>query len=201
MKRDFWKAVQLLLAQLLYLNINEQLLLENQYLLEELQVYKSQFKQSGKRLFFTIEQRKSLAIKGKALGKRLHEIVTIVRPETLLKWYNQLVANKFDSSKSRKRKVGRPKTLIDIEKLILLFARENPTWGYTRITGALENLGHKIGSTTVADIMKRNGLNPSGDRTKSGMSWADFIRLHKEVIWGTDFFTAEVLTMTGLVFH
>lgn len=57
-------------------------------------------------------------------GKRMYEVVTIVRLETLLKWYSRLVAAKFDSSKSPKRKLGQPKTFVDIEKLILLFAWE-----------------------------------------------------------------------------
>ncbi len=197
MKRDFWKAVKLLLAQLLDLNINEQLLLENEYLLEELQVYKNQHKQSGKRLFLTYEQRKSLAIKGKALGKRLYEVVTIVRPATLLKWHCKLVAKKFDTSKIR-RKPGRPKISDEIEQLVLKFARENKSWGYVRITGALKNLGYDICPSTVANIMKRNGLNPSGGRTKGGMTWAEFIRTHMDVIWATDFFTCEVWTPLGL---
>ncbi len=31
------------------------------------------------------------------------------------------------------------------------------------------------------------------------MSWAEFIRTHKDVIWATDFFSAEVWTSLGLV--
>jgi transposase InsO family protein len=42
--------------------------------------------------------------------------------------------------------------------------------------------------------MRRNGFNPSGDRTKGGMSWTEFIKIHNDVIWATDFFTAEVWT-------
>jgi hypothetical protein len=184
-------------AQLLDLNIDEQLLLENEYLLEELQVYKNQLKQSGKRIIFTVEQRKLLAIKGKALGKRLYEVVTIVKPATLLKWHRMFVARKFDSSKVP-RKPGRLRISDEIEQLIIQFARENKSWGYNRIAGALENLGYDICPSSVANIMKRNGLNPSGDRTKGGMSWKEFIRLHKDVIWGSDFFTAEVWTPFGL---
>lgn len=183
MKKNIRVAMVMFLSQLLKVDINKQATLEIDYLNAENQSLKFQFKQTGKRLRLTDEQRRNLAIKGRALGQRLYDVVTIVRPETLLKWYNKLVAVKFDSSKSPKRKVGRPKTSVDIEKLILLFARENPSWGYTRISGTLENLGHKIGSSTVADIMKRNGLSPSGNRSKGGMSWTDFIRLHKDMIW------------------
>lgn len=58
-----------------------------------------------KRLRFTNEQRRLLAVKAKALGKRLADVVTIVRPETVLHWYRKLVAQKYDSSKVR-RKLG-----------------------------------------------------------------------------------------------
>ncbi len=197
MKTEIWKAARLLLAQLLKLDINEQLVREVDYLKAENQVLKKQLTLSGKRLRFTDEQRRLLAIKAKALGKRLADVVTIVRPETVLHWHKKLVALKYDSSKI-KRKPGRPKIELEIERLVLKFARENNTWGYTRITGAIRNLKHKISASSVANIMRRNGLNPSGDRTRGGMSWSEFINVHKDVIWATDFFTADVWTPFGL---
>ena len=66
-------------------------------------------------------------------------------------------------------------------------------------TGAIRNLGYKISASTVANIMRRKGFNPSGDRTKGGMTWSEFIKVHKNVIWATDFFTVEVWTPFGLV--
>ena len=198
MKTDIWKAAKLLLAQLLNLEINEQLAREVNYLKAENQVLKNQFKQSGKRMKFTNEQRRFLAIKAKALGKRLAEVVTIVRPTTILIWHKKLVAKKYDSSKV-KRKPGRPKVDVEIEQLVLKFVKENRSWGYGRITGAIRNLGYKISASTVANIIHRNGFNPSGDRTKGGMTWSEFIKIHKDVIWATDFFTAEVWTPFGLM--
>ena len=197
MKTDIWKATKLLLVQLLKLDI-EQLSREVDYLKAENKVLKNQLAKSGKRMKFTDEQRRFLAIKAKALGKRLGEVVTIVRPETILLWHKKLVSQNYDSSKV-KCKPGRPKVDIEIEQLVLKFVKENRSWGYGRITGAIRNLGYKISSSTVANIMRRNGFNPSGDRTKGGMSWSEFIRIHKNVIWATDFFTAEVWTPFGLV--
>jgi len=49
------------------------------------------------------------------------------------------VAGKYDGSK--KRGPGRPRTAEVIVELILRMADDNPRWGYTRIRGALGNLG------------------------------------------------------------
>jgi hypothetical protein len=74
---------------------------------------------------------------------------------------------------------------------------ENPAWGFDRIVGALANLGYRVSDQTVGNILKRHGLGPAPER-KRHTTWAQFIRRHKEVLWATDFFTAEVWTSTGL---
>ena len=199
MKKLFWKATLHLLRQISSTDINEQLLKENEYHRAEVQVFKAQLRKINKRPSFTDEQRKLLAEKGKALGKRIYDIASIVTPATIFRWHRELVAKKFDSSQSPKRKVGRPKTPEDIEGLIITIALDNPSWGYTRIVGTAKNLGIKISRTTVANILERNGINPSPDRSDKGMSWADFIRIHKDVLWATDFFTTEVWTKFGLI--
>jgi Integrase core domain. len=76
-------------------------------------------------------------------------------------------------------------------------AKENPSWGYDRIVGALANLGPAV-DQTVGNILRRHGLSPAPKR-KQAISWKDFIRSHMEVLVGTDFFTVEVLTLKGLV--
>lgn len=108
------------------------------------------------------------------------------------------MARKFDSSRFPRRSPGRPATEAEIEQNILKFAQENKSWGYKRIAAALKNLGLEVCSSTVANVMKRNGLNPSGDRKKGGMSWAEFLKIQKDAIWATDFLTSEVWTPFGL---
>jgi hypothetical protein len=76
-------------------------------------------------------------------------------------------------------------------------ARENPTWGYERIVGAMANLGYKVSDQTVGNILKRHDIPPAPKRMKA-TSWKDFIRTHMAVMVGTDFFTVEVLTLRGL---
>jgi hypothetical protein len=77
-------------------------------------------------------------------------------------------------------------------------ARENRSWGYDRIAGALANLGHEVSDQTVGNVLRRHGLPPAPQR-KHTTTWAAFIRTHMELLAGTDFFTAEVLTLRGLV--
>lgn len=45
-----------------------------------------------------------------------------------------------------------PRTLKTMVDLILRMAIENPSWGYTRIRGALAHLGYQVGRGTIANI-------------------------------------------------
>jgi transposase InsO family protein len=129
---------------------------------------------------------------------RLKEIATIATPDTLLRWYQRLIAQKFDGSMQR-RQPGRPRVAEEVEQLVMRMAEENPTWGYRRIQGALANLGQKIDKITVRNILRRHHMEPAPQRRKGGMSWAQFLKLHWEVLAATDFFTVEVATWQGLV--
>jgi len=151
----------------------------------------------GKRPTFNDAQRRRLAAKAKKLryGK-LKEISTIATPQTLLRWFRELVAQKYDSSKQRK--VGRPKTREAIAKLVVQMAKENERWGYTRIRDALENLGHEISRDTVANILKENGIEPAPEPGTRTM-WADFLKRHWEVMAATDLFTVEVWSLKGII--
>ena len=75
-------------------------------------------------------------------------------------------------------------------------ARKNPSWGYTRIQGALRNLGHRVARSTIATILKAHGIPPSAERR---MSWQVFLRAHWRALMAPDFFTTEVWTGRGLV--
>jgi putative transposase len=120
-----------------------------------------------------------------------------VKPDTILGWHRQLIARKFDGSKNRTYP-GRPRTEAELESLIVRMAEENRSWGYDRIVGALANLGYKVSDNTVGNILKRNGLAPAPKRKKT-TTWKEFIRTHRDLLFGTDFFTAEVWTLSGLV--
>src|SRR4029453_18770498 len=76
-------------------------------------------------------------------------------------------------------------------------ATENPRWGYTRIQGALKNVGHRVGRSTIARILKAAGIPPVPVRPTF---WQTFLRAHwGGAIAGADLFTSEVWTWRGLV--
>jgi putative transposase len=126
--------------------------------------------------------------------KALEELVAVAKPDTLLAWYRKLIANKFEGSKVRQR-AGRPRMDEEAGRLVVQMAKENPSWGYDRIVGALANLGYLLSDQTVGNILRRHGLSPAPKR-KQAISWKDFIRSHMEVLVGTDFFTVEVWRAT-----
>jgi transposase InsO family protein len=138
-----------------------------------------------------------LATKARRVGRKpLYQFATLVTPDTLLAWHRRLIAQKYDSS--RTRKPGRPPTADQIQELILKLARENRSWGYTRIQGALANLHHEVGRGTIAKVMKAAGLEPSPQRRK-GLTWKEFLKTHWQVLAATDFFTVELWTAAGLI--
>jgi putative transposase len=77
-------------------------------------------------------------------------------------------------------------------------ATENSSWGYTRLRGALKNVGHDIGRTTIKRILHEQGIDPAPLREKK-TSWATFIKSHLGAITAADFFTVEVVSMAGLI--
>lgn len=88
-------------------------------------------------------------------------------------------------------------TQKEIEALVVRVATENRDWGYLRIQGALSNPGHKLACTTIANILKRNGVEPSPERVRK-TTWKEFLTQHRELIAAADFFTVEVWTRKGL---
>jgi putative transposase len=164
------------------------------YLREENRVLKEQL--GTRRLRFTDDQRRRLAAKAKPVGRRLLDrIAGLVTPDTLLAWHRKLIAQKYDGS--AKRKPGRPPTVNEIEDLVVRLAQENRDWGYRRILGAMSNLGHNLARGTVANILKKNGIEPAPEGIRK-TSWKEFLSQHWELIVAADFFTVEVWTRRGL---
>jgi transposase InsO family protein len=187
---DIYPLQVMLVTLARWINRHQQQVIE--YLLEENRVLKEQVK--GRRLRLTDDQRRRLAVKGRRLGQRvLRQVATIVTPDTILRWHRHLIARKWTFTPKRP---GRPGIMKEISWLIVRMATENPGWGYTRIQGALKNLGHDVARSTVAKVLKDNGIPPAPGRPSS---WRTFLRAHWGEIAGADFFTSEVWMPRGLV--
>jgi putative transposase len=175
--------------------VDQELLAWNEYLAAENRIMKAQL---NGRLKLSNAERRGLGEIGHRLGRRaLAEVASVARPDTILAWYRKLIVRKFDGSKARNGP-GRPRIKREVEQLIIRVASENRDWGYDRIARALANLGYEISDQTVGNVLQRHGLPPAPERKRT-TTWAAFIRTHLALLAGTDFFTAEVLTLRGLV--
>ena len=162
------------------------------YLIEENRILRGQLR--GRRVQLTDDERRRLAVRGYRVGRRgLRQVATLVTPDTILRWHRQLIARKWTYARRRSSRRG---VLDEIRRQVVRMAEENPTWGYTRIRGALKNLGHRVGRSTIARILKARGIPPGPERPTS---WQTFLRAHWGAIAGADFFTTEVWTWRGLV--
>ena len=85
-------------------------------------------------------------------------------------------------------------TAKEIEALVVRMATENRAWGYLGIQGALSNLGHELARSTIANILKRNAIEPAPERARK-TTWKEFLTQHRDQIVAADFFTVEVWTV------
>ena len=151
-----WQLLLLILAG--WVNRQQQQVID--YLRTENQILKE--KLGKRRILLNDDQRRRLAVKAKVLGRKLlTEVGTLFTPDTLLRWHRLLVAKKWDFSQCRQPKPGRPQLAKEIQELVVRLARENPSWGYDRIQGALANLGHELSDTSVGNILKAHGIEPA----------------------------------------
>ena len=146
--------------------VNQQLLLQNEYLAAENHILRAQL---PKRLRLTDPQRATLAEMGKRLGRKaLEQVSCVVKPDTILGWYRRLIAQKFDGSRYGAYP-GKPRIGRELIELVVRMARENPGWG------ALSNLGQKLSDQSVGNILRRHGI-PAARKRSGSTAWKDFHR-------------------------
>ena len=116
----------------------------------------------------------------------------IITPATLLAWHGRLVAKRWTYA----RRAGRPPIRCETRALVLRLARENPRWGYQRIVGELKGLGFAVSAATVRTWLRAAGLGPVGARR--GMTWREFLRVHRQSVLAVDFFTVETIWLQRL---
>ena len=176
----------------LWLNRQQQEVID--YLKAENRLWKA--KLGDRKIQFTDAERRRLAIRAKPIGRKLlSQLTTLVTPDTLLRWHRELVAQKWNYV--HRRSPGRPRTKDEIASLILRMAEENPSWGYTRILGALSNVGFKVSRGTVANILQEHGIDPAPLRSKR-TQWSTFLKAHWKILVASDFFSVEVWRLSGL---
>jgi hypothetical protein len=151
------------------------------YLREENRVLREQL--GGRRVRLNDDQRRRLAVRAKALGRKiLAEVATIVTPETLLAWHRKLIAQKYDGTAHRAP--GRPRAAAEIESLVVRMAEENRDWGYRRIEGALSNLGHELALPRPLSV--GGGTRLSGRRSALSSFGVCSFRIVQEHRWCPD---------------
>jgi transposase InsO family protein len=117
----------------------------------------------------------------------------LVTPATLMNWHRKLVARRWTYPH---RCPGRPPLDPKTGDLIICLARENPRWGYQRIQGELKKLGVHVSATTVRNVMRRHGLQPTPER--GGITWKEFLRAQASGVLAVDFFTVDTAVLKRL---
>ena len=121
--------------------------------------------------------------------QRLHQIMLIFKPDTVLRWHQELVRRKWTFG--RKGNPGKPGLSSELKALIVRLARENPRWGYDKIQGELLKLGYSLCASSVRNILKRNRITPASERSSG--SWRTFLGHYKNQVLACDFFTVETI--------
>jgi putative transposase len=111
-----------------------------------------------------------------------------VTPATSLRWHRRLITRRWTYPG---RRPGRPSTQTDIRDAVLRLARENPTWGYQRISGELAGVGVRVPPSTVRDILKRAGMDPAPRR--NGPTWGQFLKAQAEGTLACDLFHVDTV--------
>ena len=115
----------------------------------------------------------------------------LVTPDTLLRWHRRRIVRHWTQPC---RAPGRPPTAVELRRLALRLAAENPTWGYRRIHGELARLGHRLAASTVWQILKSAGVDPAPARSE--VTWSQFLRSQAAV--ACDFATIDTVTLRRL---
>lgn len=150
-----------------------------------------------RRIIFRDSERRTLATLAKEVGRKaLNNLDPIVTPATLLRWHRELVAEKWTFLE--RRRPGRARTTPDIEQLLVRMGTDNPSWGYTRIQGALINLDIQLGRGTIRRILKDHLIEPAPARSRR-ISRSTFLKARWRGLAASDFFTVEVWSLKGLL--
>jgi hypothetical protein len=194
MKQKLWITLITCLAYC----IDKELYDAIEYLKEQVRVLLEQQQKQNKRIRLTPQQRIRIAAKARRLSwDMLKKTTVLYAPDTVIGWYNKLIAQKYNGVTNR-NKVGRPQITDEIIALVIRFKKQNRRWGYQKITDQIVYLGFKISPSTVKNILLENGYDPEPDLMIKS-TWHEFISSHLDVLAACDFFTVELFTGRKLI--
>jgi putative transposase len=114
MKQKLWIT---LITYLAYC-IDKELYKAIDYLKTQAEVLIEHQEKQNKRIILTNRQRMRIAAKAKRLSRKMLEDCTVLfTGDTVIGWYNKLIAKKYDGSCNR-GKVGRPQLSIEVINLV-----------------------------------------------------------------------------------
>ena len=161
MKQRLWLSLITCLAYC----IDRELYKAIDYLREQVRVLVEHQEKENKRILLTNSQRMRVAARAKQLSRKMLEQCTeLFTPDTIMRWYQKLIAEKYDGSQNRTY-AGRPHILQEVVDLVIRFKQENPRWGYKKIRDQIVYLGYKISKSSVKNILIENGYDPEPDLT------------------------------------
>jgi putative transposase len=121
--------------------------------------------------------------------------IFVVTPETLLRWHRRMVRRHWTYPTLPR---GRPSVPQQVQTVIVRLATENPRWGYQRIRGELLHLGCRVSASTIARVLRANGLQPAPRRAATSTTWRSFLRRQAAGILACDFLTVDTVLLQRL---
>jgi putative transposase len=119
--------------------------------------------------------------------------IFVVTPETLLRWHRRMVRRRWTYPAQGR---GRPSVPQQVQTLIVRLATENPRWGYQRIRGELLRLGCRVSASSIARVLRANGLQPAP--RPASTAWRSFLRRQAAGIVACDFLTVDTVFLQRL---
>jgi hypothetical protein len=119
--------------------------------------------------------------------------IFVVTPETLLRWHRRMLRRRWTYPAQAR---GRPSVPQQVQTLIVRLATENPRWGYQRIRGELLRLGCRVSASSIARILRANGLQPAP--RPASTAWRSFLRRQAAGIVACDFLTVDTVLLQRL---
>ena len=119
------------------------------------------------------------------LWPRWKDQLVLVRPETVVRWHRQGFRKYWRSISTPGP--GRPPISKEVQELIVRMATENQ-WRARKIQAELSKLGIKVSLATASRYVPRTKPDPTQQQR-----WMTFLRNHKDVIAGMDFFVVPTV--------